>query len=74
MTKSDSKCPTCKDALHNRPRVLSYLYQRKYGMKTISKNGNEYDKHSYLKRAYYCEYCKTVFVRKDQKVKILEEN
>lgn len=71
MTKSDKKCPDCIDK-YKRSRVLNYLYQRKHNTKTISKKGKPYDKHSYIKRVYYCEYCDTIYIKEDQKVKTIE--
>ena len=54
MTKSDARCPHCH-------KVLKWLYERKHRDKHSKTTGKIYGFMSYIKRAYYCEYCKIVF-------------
>jgi len=47
------KCPIC---FH----TLKFLWDRTSKLET-SKNGNEYWKHQYEEKAFYCKYCDVIF-------------
>lgn len=53
IEKIAKKCPICFHA-------FKFLFERKSKLET-SKNGKEYWKHYYEKRALYCKRCEVIF-------------